>query len=675
MKYLPYVNVKQGTRSTFTFSNGNTLPLTQLPFAMNAFSVQTRSNSGSWYYHPDDRVMEGIRLTHQPSPWMRDYAPLIFLPMRGEFYQDNSRRGSFFREEKSSWTPAYMSHYLERYQTRVELVPTQRGARLRLRFDGDENVALGVFVKDGESEFRFCEDMHTVTGNTNHHFWAATHNFKMYFALRFSCPIDREKSRISLEDTQEPGVYVRLTSKAVDVRLAVSYISEVQAVVNLERETEATFDSLVSQAEAEWETYLSRIELLDSVPEDKKKTFYTCLYRIFLYPHAFHEITAEGETVHFCPDTGRVFPGVRYVDNGFWDTFRTVYPMLSILCPNKEQEILEGFLNTYRDCGWLPKWPAPAETGTMPGTLIEAVLADAAVKGILREEQLETAAEAMLKNATQEAGLPYGRYGIKDYKMLGYVPCDRYKESVSHTLDFVYGDFCIAQILKALGRYAQAAEYEMSALNYRNLFDSDTGFMRGKNQNGQWQPDFSSIAWGGAYCEGGPWQSSFAVYHDYEGLSELYGGKDKLIQKLDELFATYPSYEVGSYGQEIHEMSEMAAADFGQCAISNQPSFHIPWMYAELDAPEKTEYWLQRICDDAFSWKDDGLPGDEDNGSMCAWYLFAQLGFYPSCPGKGTYIAVKPMVDAILHLDFGDVTVYRTDLRQKYMTHLQLSGK
>ncbi len=673
MKYIPYVNVKQGTRSTFDFSNGNTLPLTQLPFAMNAFSLQTRSNSGSWFYHPDDRIMEGIRLTHQPSPWMQDYVPLVFLPMRETFYQRNDLRGSFFREEKASWTPAHMSHYLERYQARIQLVPTVHGAKLRLTFDGNNPTALGVFTKDGESRFSFCEDGRTLLGSTNHHFWPVAENFRMYFALRFSCPIDAEHSRISLDCKIEPGAYVRLTEKNVDVQVAVSYISEAQAIVNLERETQAPFETLLEEAENAWEHYLSKIELTGSGSGDKRKTFYTCLYRLFLYPHQFHEVTAAGETVHYCPDTGKVFPGVRYVDNGFWDTFRTVYPLLSILCPKEEQEILEGFLNTYRDCGWLPKWPAPAETGTMPGTLIEAVLADAAVKGVLQGEQLEEAARAVVKNATQEAGLPYGRHGMKDYKALGYVPCDKYKESVCHTLDFVYGDFCISQILKALGRNAEATEYEASAQNYRNIFDASVGFMRGRDSEGQWKPNFSPLEWGGAYCEGGAWQSSFAVYHDYEGLAELCGGREQLIKKLDQMFAEPPRYEVGSYGFEIHEMAEMAAGNFGQCAISNQPSFHIPWMFAELDAPEKTEHWLRRICDEAMSWEDDGLPGDEDNGSMCAWYIFAQLGFYPTCPGKDTYIAVKPMVDAVLHLDKGDVTIRQGEAAGKYRTHSEFA--
>lgn len=662
MKKLPYVYVRQGTASTRRLSKGNTLALTQLPFAMNGFTLQTRSDSGSWFFHPDDLSLEGIRLTHQPSPWIGDYTPLVFLAERGEAAAAPEERYSFFKPEQMTWTPAYLQVYEERYRVNLELVPTVRGAKLRLRFDGDAPAALCVFAKrPGDAGFELQPDGVTVTGYTKYHFWPTAESFTMYFALRFSSPLDPERTIRFPEEPEQAGIYLGLTQRQVEVSLAVSYLSEKQALATLARETASdSFDALRAQAEAQWEEKLSKIELSEEESDEQKRTFYTCLYRVFLYPRKFYEETPEGELLHFCPDTGKICQGVRYVDNGFWDTFRTVYPLLSLIDPEAEREILEGFLNTYRDCGWLPKWPSPAEVGMMPGTLLEAVLADAAEKGILTGEQLNTAIEAMLKNASMESGtLRYGRHGTADYRKYGYIPREKYRESVNHTLDYVYGDFCIAQALRAAGREAEAEPFLASSKNYKRLFDPQTGFMRGRDCEGRFAPTFSAIAWGGEYCEGGPWQSSFAVYHDIEGLAALYGGREALEQKLDALFAAEPVFEVGGYGREIHEMTEMAIADFGQCAISNQPSFHIPWLYAALGKPEKTEYWLQKICREAFSWRADGFPGDDDNGTMSAWYLFAQLGFYPFCPGKPVYLGVTPAVDAKLHTPQSTFTVHK----------------
>lgn len=662
MKKLPYVYVRQGTASDPRLSRGNTLALTQLPFAMNGFTLQTRSSGGNWFFDPQDRSLEGIRLTHQPSPWIGDYTPLAFLAERGTAYAKPDERYSFFRPERMDWTPAYLQVYAERYRANMELTPTPCGAKLRLRFDGEEPAALCVFARHpGDAGFELLPDGMTVVGRTSYHFWPTAENFTMYFALRFSVRLDPTRTRCLPEDDAQAGIYIGLSEKQAEVSLAVSYLSVEQALTTLGAEVlPYSFDELRTRAEEQWEEKLGKIELEEHTPEDEKKTFYTCLYRVFLYPRRFHETTLNGETLHFCPDTGRVCTGVKYVDNGFWDTFRTVYPLLSLIDPDAEREILEGFLNTYRDCGWLPKWPSPAEVGMMPGTLIEAVLADAAVKGILTNEQLQTALEAMLKNAEQESGqLRYGRHGTNDYRKYGYIPREKYRESVNHTLDYVYGDFCIAQVLRAAGREKEAERFDASSKNYKKLFDPETGFMRGRDCGGSFAESFSAFSWGGEYCEGGPWQSSFAVYHDIDGLAELYGGRAAFSQKLDELFRTPPVFEVGGYGREIHEMTEMAIADFGQCAISNQPSFHLPWLYAAIGEPEKTEHWLRRLCSEAFSWRENGFPGDDDNGTMSAWYLFARLGFYPLCPGKPDYLGVTPEVSAELHTPQGIYAVQK----------------
>jgi predicted alpha-1,2-mannosidase len=200
-------------------------------------------------------------------------------------------------------------------------------------------------------------------------------------------------------------------------------------------------------------------------------------------------------------------------------------------------------------------------------------------------------------------------------------------------------------VAEVLGHADIAEEYDRHATYYRNLFDPQTGFMRGKDDQGNMAADFDPFTWGGEYTEGSAWQNSFTVPHDVEGLAELHGGRKALIAKLDELFSTPPRYRVMGYGFEIHEMTEMAMVDFGQMAISNQPSFHIPFIYAALGEIEKTEYCVKRLTEEAFFPTDDGYPGDEDTGTTSAWYILSVLGMYRLCPGKDEWIRFKPSVN------------------------------
>ena len=326
---------------------------------------------------------------------------------------------------------------------------------------------------------------------------------------------------------------------------------------------------------------------------------------------------------------------MRYTDNGFWDTYRTVYPLFVKIARDEFAEMLEGFVNDYRECGWLPRWISIGEVGCMPSTLIDAVIATAVVNGIGSRKTWEDALEGMLNHANHNGPLPrFGRNGAESYVKYGYVPRNEHGESVNLTLDAAYGDWCIATVAKALGRDELVPEYERRAKNYKNLFDAETGFMRGRDTDGNMADGFDPVKWGGEYTEASAWQSTFAVPHDIEGLCALYGGEDKLIEKLDALFALPPFYRVHGYGGEIHEMTEMAAVDLGQFAISNQPSFHLPFIYAYLGHPDKAAYWAHKAALEHFSDEPDGFPGDEDNGTTAAWFIFVCLGEYPLCPGK-----------------------------------------
>ena len=628
------------------FSSGNTLPLVSVPFGMHAYSLQTLGKGGGWFYHPSHRQCEGIRLTHQPSPWVRDYGHIVMMPQSGNpFFAEDSRSSGFDGVEI---LPHCMTVYFRRYHARFSLVPTPRCAIMEVCWDTDKTPRFTLLPFDFETKFEMDAEKGILTGWTNAWGDGTRRDFKLYFELRFDRPV--KESETNLLPGQGISVAFDLApGKKLTVKLGTSYLSPELASRSIDREIrDQSFEQVKIQAKERWNELLSAVEIEDT--EEKKRTLYSCLYRCFLFPHVFHEIDEKGQPIHLVPETGKVAPGVMYTDQGFWDGYRTLYPLFSLLIPDQLREILQGFLNVYRDTGWLPKWLSPGERGIMPGTLIDAVLADAAVKGLLNREQMEAALEGMLKNAREASGSHlHGREGIDAYMHLGYVPCDSYRESANNTLDGAYCDFCVSQVAAALGRKQVQQEYLDRSKNYRNLFEPATGFLRGRMENGAFPAAFSPIRWGGEYCEGAAWQNGFNVPHDLEGLSELYGGAQGLIRKLDELFDTPPDYEIGTYPGEIHEMTEMSAASFGQCAISNEPSFHLPWLYAALGQRDKTAAWVHRIMQEAFSA--DAYPGDEDNGAMAAWYVLGVLGFYPLCPGKAEYVTGIPFAkQVILHL-------------------------
>lgn len=654
MKYCDYVNTKQGSDSVHRFSNGNTLPLVQLPFGMIAFAPQTNEDNIRWYYHPQSRAFEGVRLTHQPSPWIGDHGAVCFLPQNGLIGFNGEERWSGFRPQDAVLKPYYLRYDLLRTRSRIEVTPTERCAAMRITFKDEGDNYFCVHSVEGIYEYLYNEDKNTLFIVTDNCAGGEHKNFHEFVAVRFpegavdpegiivQCDYDREKGkRISADNA---AIYIKLTGKVTEVMVGSSYIAPEQALINLERETkDKSFDDIMNDAEAMWEEHLSRIEI-EAKDEEQLKTFYSCMYRAFLYPHKCSEIDAYGREIHYCPHDGRIYEGVRYTDNGFWDTYRTVYPFFSLVAKDELKLMLKSFIHEYKESGWLPRWLAIGENGCMPSTLLDAVIADGAVKGFIEQEDLELAFEGMKKHANTKApNTDFGRTGVEAYCKLGYVPYD-FGESVNLTQDAAYGDWCIAEVAKLLGKEKSEAKYRERAKNYRNLFDAETGFMRAKDAEGSFRPDFTPIGWGRDYTEGSAWQNSFAVPHDIEGLAELYGGKEKLMAKIDELFATAPDYEIVGYGCEIHEITEMAAADLGQCAISNQPSFHIPYIYSALGDVEKTAYWVEKICSENFSWRDDGFPGDEDNGTMAIWYIFGVLGLYPFCPGKPEFVKGKKQV-------------------------------
>lgn len=654
---LHYIDTRQGSNNKHSYSNGNTLPYTAVPFGMNHFVVQT-NDEGSWFFNPNDRVFQGIRLTHQPSPWMGDFAHFLMTPIA-----DHRIKGAIFscqssyRPEEAVFKPHYLKVKQQRYNITTEFVPSCYGAALRIKYNSNEQAGFVLNAKN-KSQFQLDPANRTLQGFVNNFAGCQDENFGIYFKMTFNKDIDLSTSGYyssegklvcctTLEGIDQHFVvrFIDCEKDTLEIKLGTSFIGFEQAELNYQRESAASFDDLKKQAAEAWNHYLNKIKVTHR-NEEYLRTFYTCLYRMFLFPQKFYELNADLEPIHYDTTTKEVKKGVLYTNNGFWDTYKTVYPLYSIIAPQEYEEILEGFLNSYRETGFLPKWLSPDERGLMPGTLIDAVIADAAAKEIgtsLMPELLE----AMLAAATTQSEKNiYGRQGTLDYLKYGYVPLD-YHESVNHTLDYAYSDYCISRVAEVLGQTEVSEHYRQSALNYRNIFDVETGFMRAKDKNGQFRPDFKDTSWGLDYAEGSAWQNSFAVYQDFEGLITAYGSKERFFNKITELCNKQPEFDVKGYGYEIHEMSEMAAVDYGQLAISNQPSFHIPYLFSYVGQPASSQVVIKQLMTNLFNSGFDGFPGDEDNGSMSGWYVFSSMGFYPVCPGSGEYVLGIPLFDSV----------------------------
>ena len=629
---LETIDTRFGTASKYAFSQGNTLPYTGVPFGMNYFVPQTSDQEGSWFFDPHLPIFQGIRLTHQPSPWIGDYSWLLLTPITGEISGDTLfHRQSSYNLERAIFNPHFLKIFSERYQIEMQLSPTCYGASIHLRQIQGKALSLYLHAADeltveqvDKRTLALVQEGETKTNKSP---------LVMYAALAFSVEI--------LSITQEGQDWrVDLDGSETQVQLATSFISKAQALFNLPKQD---FEEIKTDAKTSWEVLLGRFDILETGSVDRA-FFDHCLYRLFLFPQTFYEVNEQGEIIHMDFASGTVKPGLLFTNNGFWDTFRTSFPLFALIIPEHYRQFLEGFLNSYRDTGYLPKWLAPDERGMMPGTLIDGLIADSACKDMapdLEEEFLK----AMLETATKaDPKAVNGRHGLAQYQELGYLSTD-YHESVSHTLDYAYSDFCISTCAAKLGHEELAQTYALYSKNYQNLFDPETDYMRARDVDGNFRPDFSPYSWGRDYAECSAIQASLGILHDISGLSQLMGGKEPFSNYLLKVCQSLPLFETTGYGYEIHEMSEMATAPFGQLAISNQPSFHIPYLFRYSNYPQYTSLLIKTLRQKAFRAGLDAYPGDEDNGSLSAWYVWSALGLYPTCPGKASYDLGIPLFD------------------------------
>lgn len=706
---VQYVNPLMGTQSTFELSAGNTYPAIAMPWGMNFWTPRTAKIGDGWQYTYTKNRIYGFEQTHQPSPWINDYGQFSIMPVTGEPEMDEAKRASWFSHKGETALPHYYKVYLASYDIVTELTPTERAAMFRFTFpQGDSHVVVDAYDQGSHIEVIPAKKM--ITGYTTRNSGGVPDNFRNYFVIEFDKPFEEIATFVGDTDSlpslkenalQQTGyrtgaVIGFKTSKGekVHARVASSFISTEQAMTNLKELGDDTFDSLVEQGRARWNSVLGRIDADGET--DELRTFYSCLYRALLFPRKLYEITEEGNAVHYSPYNGKVLPGYIYTDTGFWDTFRCLFPLLNLVYPSVNAEIQEGLLNTFRESGFFPEWASPGHRECMVGNNSASVLADAFVKGI-RTSDTRLLYEGLLHgtNAVHPKVSSTGRIGHELYNRMGYVPCDAgINESAARTLEYSYNDWCILQVAKALDRPQREIDMlEKRALNYRNLFRSDHRLMCGRNTDGTFEENFSPLKWGGNFTEGNSWHYTWSVFHDIQGLIELMGGKKNFVEMLDSVFTVPPVYDDSYYGFPIHEIREMTVMNMGNYAHGNQPIQHMIYLYNYAGEPWKAQYRLRQVMQHMYSPTPDGYCGDEDNGQTSAWYVFSALGFYPVCPASDEYVLGAPLFkNAVIHLENGkqivieaednsDSNIYigrmlldSKEYGHNYITHKQLTG-
>ena len=706
---VQYVNPLMGTQSTFELSAGNTYPAIAMPWGMNFWTPRTAKIGDGWQYTYTKNRIYGFEQTHQPSPWINDYGQFSIMPVTGEPEMDEAKRASWFSHKGETALPHYYKVYLANYDIVTELTPTERAAMFRFTFpQGDSHVVVDAYDQGSHIEVIPAKKM--ITGYTTRNSGGVPDNFRNYFVIEFDKPFEEIATFVGDTDSlpslkenalQQTGyrtgaVIGFKTSKGekVHARVASSFISTEQAMTNLKELGDDTFDSLVEQGRARWNSVLGRIDADGET--DELRTFYSCLYRALLFPRKLYEITEEGNAVHYSPYNGKVLPGYIYTDTGFWDTFRCLFPLLNLVYPSVNAEIQEGLLNTFRESGFFPEWASPGHRECMVGNNSASVLADAFVKGI-RTSDTRLLYEGLLHGANDvhPKVSSTGRIGHELYNRIGYVPCDAgINESAARTLEYSYNDWCILQVAKALERpQNEIAMLEKRALNYRNLFRSDHKLMCGRNTDGTFEKNFSPLKWGGNFTEGNSWHYTWSVFHDIQGLIELMGGKKNFVEMLDSVFTVPPVYDDSYYGFPIHEIREMTVMNMGNYAHGNQPIQHMIYLYNYAGEPWKAQYRLRQVMQHMYSPTPDGYCGDEDNGQTSAWYVFSALGFYPVCPASDEYVLGAPLFkNAVIHLENGkqivieaednsDINIYigrmlldSKEYRHNYITHKRLTG-
>ncbi len=702
-----YASTVRGTNSSGSFSRGNTFPATAVPHGFNFWTPVTNAGSLSWLYDyargndaENLTTIQAFSASHEPSPWMGDRQTFQVMPSAASGTPDTGReeRELAFRHENETAKPYY---YGVRFENglKAEMAPTDHAAMMRFTYPGDDASVIFDNVTD-QAGLTLDKENGTFTGYSDVKSGLSTGATRLFVYGEFD-------KKVTGGDSAGVKGHLRFDAgkdRAVTLRIATSLISVDQAKDNLRQEIPqgASFDQVKRDAQKAWDEILGKVEV-EGATQDQLTTLYSSLYRLYLYPNAGHE-KVGGKDKYASPfsravkedtptETGaKIVDGKVYVNNGFWDTYRTTWPAYSFLTPSTAGELVDGFVQHYKDGGWTSRWSSPGAADLMTGTSSDVAFADAYVKGV--DFDAKAAYDAAVKNATvvpPSSGV--GRKGMETSPFLGYTSSETH-EGLSWALEGYVNDYGIAQmgakLYKETGqqRYKDESAYFLNrARDYVNLFDTKAGFFQGKDASGKWRVEsdkYDPRVWGYDYTETNGWGYAFTAPQDSRGLANLYGGRGGLGDKLDEYLSTpetaSPEF-TGSYGGVIHEMTEARDVRMGNYGHSNQVAHHALYMYDAAGQPYKTQKNVREVLQRLYTGSDigQGYHGDEDNGEQSAWFLFSSLGFYPLVMGSGEYAIGSPLfTKATVHLENGRSLVVKApknSTKNVYVQGVKVDGK
>ena len=689
---VDYVSTLVGSMSKREFSTGNTYPAVARPWGMNFWTPMTGVMGDGWTYSYTADKIRGFKQTHQPSPWMNDYGQFAIMPVNSRTAYNQDDRASWFSHKAEKATPYYYGVYLADHDIFTEMTTTQRAAAFRLTFPESEESGIVVDAFDDHSFVKVIQSENKIIGYTTKNTGGVPDNFRNWFVILSDTPFEyvrtvSDGSEVSSSPESESSHSLAVVGfktdrgQKVNLKVASSFISLEQAERNLEELGDGDFDRISEEGKTRWNSVLGRIKVEDS-DIDRLRTFYSCLYRSLLFPRDFTEIGPKGEIIHYSPYNGEVRPGYMFTDTGFWDTFRSLFPLLNLIYPEENVKMQEGLVNAWLESGFLPEWSSPGHRPCMVGNNSASVVADAWIKG-LRGYDIEQLWQALLHdaNSVHEPTLTSGRRGWEEYNRLGYVPCDTgINESAARTLEYAYDDWCIWTLGKALGKSEEEIGiYRQRALNYRNLYLKEASLMCGRKVNGEFNLPLNPYKWGGDFTEGNSLQYTWSVFHDPAGLMALMGGEQAFVDNLDAIFEMPPVFDDSYYGSTIHEIREMQVMNMGNYAHGNQPIQHMLYLYDWTGQPWKAQARIREVMDKFYTDAPDGYCGDEDNGQTSAWYVFSALGFYPVCPATDQYAIGTPLFSKVtIDLPSGKQIVINAKDNSRdnfYIKSLKVNGK
>ncbi|MDP5199755.1 GH92 family glycosyl hydrolase [Flavobacterium sp. DG2-3] len=673
-----------------TGGHGHTYPGATVPFGMLQVSPDNGISSWDWCsgYHYSDSIVSGFSHLHLSGTGIGDLADILFMPTNKKLDLTAKAASRDFLPYKSKYshanekaTPGSYQVFLEDPKINVELTSTQRTAYHKYTYNNNDTqsvvVDLGFAInwdKATKTAIKI-EDENTISGFRYSTGWAK--NQKVFFVAKFSKPITEsiltaDKKVVSGGNAEGENTALQLffdskNSNQLDVKVALSSVSIENAKLNLDTEKQ-DFEKVKSKAAADWNKALSKITV--ETPVDSLKTiFYTALYHAQVAPVTYSDKNGQFRTEDDKIVTAKDFTA--YSTLSLWDTFRAENPLLTILEPTKVSDLVNSMLAYYETKKILPVWTLYAnETNTMTGYHSIPVIADAHFKGI-KGFNAEKAYEAMKATMMQD------ERGLNFYKQYGYIPYNLLDESVTITLEYAYDDWCVAQMAKALGKQADYELFSKRSKAYEYLFDSKSGFMRGKSQDGKswnepFDPKHSNHREHTDYTEGNAWQHSWFVPHNVDNFIKLHGGNETFTKRLEQLF-TESSEITGS------NVSADISGLIGQYAHGNEPSHHIAYMFNHAKQPWRTQYWVRHILDTQYNTTANGLSGNEDCGQMSAWYVFSSMGLYPMNPASGEYEIGSPIFEkSTLNLPNGKTFVIEAENVSKQNFYIQsatLNGK